>query len=280
MDHRQLHQKALDGLRLAAGKKPLTDVNYGDIAAEAGLPWQTVRRLLGGRERFGEWLNPESVDHAPTPSDSRSRILDSAAKVFARKGYQGASLDEVAADAGMTKGAVYWNFSSKSELFFALLDARFMREVNEHMPRAVESNAANPDRKAALTDMLLDMVARLEQDPDWPRLFIEFMGETRAPEVRERLADMYEHSYRMTVAMIEQINAHAGLPPVGERAQAMAVFWGALIDGLVLAWIVNPQRIHLRSLIPQIVDMLWQGLSPDAEQAPAGLASSPDRLHS
>ena len=58
-------------------------------------------------------------------ADTRGRLLRSAAKVFGRRGFQAASLDEVAADAGFTKGAVYANFESKEDLFLAMLDERF-----------------------------------------------------------------------------------------------------------------------------------------------------------
>lgn len=53
---------------------------------------------------------------------TRERLLDAAAKVIAREGYRGASLDEIADLAGLTKGAVYSNFRSKEELFFELME--------------------------------------------------------------------------------------------------------------------------------------------------------------
>jgi len=96
-------KRALDALKLVATGKPLAEVSYGDIAVEAAMPWQTVKRLLGPREGLEALLNGDS----PEPVDTRDRVLESAARVFARKGYLGASLDEVAADAGLTKGAVY-----------------------------------------------------------------------------------------------------------------------------------------------------------------------------
>src|SRR5207249_2637158 len=71
-----------------------------------------------------------------------------AAHVFAERGYRGASLDLVAAAAGVTKGAVYWNFESKSDLFFALLEERVDRRarelmgLTEHAPREEETAGA------------------------------------------------------------------------------------------------------------------------------------------
>src|SRR5438876_3817962 len=53
---------------------------------------------------------------------TRARLLAAAERVFARRGYYAATLDEIAAEAGFTKGALYYNFASKEELFLALLD--------------------------------------------------------------------------------------------------------------------------------------------------------------
>ena len=60
---------------------------------------------------------------------TRACLMRSAAKVFARRGLQQASIDEVAEDAGFTKGAFYANFKSKEELFLAMLDERFTQRI-------------------------------------------------------------------------------------------------------------------------------------------------------
>ena len=58
---------------------------------------------------------------------TRDYLLQAAAQVFAERGFHGASLDEVAAAAGFTKGAVYSNFKNKEDLFLALLEANQRR---------------------------------------------------------------------------------------------------------------------------------------------------------
>lgn len=61
----------------------------------------------------------------------RARVLHAAGQVFAERGFSAASLDQVAAAAGFTKGAVYSSFGSKDELFLALMDAEVARRVEE-----------------------------------------------------------------------------------------------------------------------------------------------------
>src|SRR6478736_1852586 len=56
--------------------------------------------------------------------EARKELLAAALRVFARRGYREAGVDEIAAEAGYSKGALYWHFSSKAELLTALLDER------------------------------------------------------------------------------------------------------------------------------------------------------------
>lgn len=247
--------RALAALRALAAQKPVDSLRHAEIAQAAGLPWQTVRRLLGPRADFAAWLDPAS--DAAAPGDTRSRILDAAARCFARKGFANASQDEVAAEAGVTKGALYWHFASKHDLFFALLDAR-CAEMDQYLPTAVASAMAAGSPKAALVALISAIVRRLATDPDWPRLFIEFFGQTRDPAVRERLGQRYLQSYADTAALIGA-GIPTGVAPQGDPVDH-AVFWTALIDGLMLAWLANPDSIALESRIVRIIDILWDGL--------------------
>src|ERR1700733_4198504 len=77
----------------------------------------------------------------PQPGDatSREQLLAAAARVFARAGYHGASMSEIAAEARFSKGALYWSFASKEELFFALLD-----ELDEQLRALMTASATAP----------------------------------------------------------------------------------------------------------------------------------------
>lgn len=248
--------RALTALRRLAAAKPLADIGYAEIGAAAGgLPWQTVRSLLGPRERFAAWL--ERPPDAAAPGDTRSRILAAAARCFARKGFASATLDEVATEAGLTKGAVYWHFAGKHDLFFALLDAR-CAEQDQYMPTVIAEAATAGEPKAALIKLISGIVRRLASDPDWPRLFIEFVGQTRDPAVRQRFGQRYLETYADVAEMI-RAGIPTGTPPKGDPDD-LAVFWIALIDGLMLAWLVNPGLIDPEARVARIIDILWDGL--------------------
>jgi len=264
MDAATARQRSMAALRRLAEKRPVESLNYGEIAGEAGLPWQTVKRVLGPRDGLAALLSGE----ASGPLDTRDRVLEAAARVFARKGFLGASLDEVAADAGLTKGAVYWHFKSKNDLFFALLDSRFQGTAEQHVPDAVSPEALAADPKDSLKSLLCGVLSRVKEDPDWPRLFLEFMSQAREPEVRERLATAYRQTYRISADVIAQQHAARHQSPPADPA-LLATFWSALMDGLVMAWLVNPDIVDLDKIVPQLVDLLWRGLDPaNARPAP------------
>jgi AcrR family transcriptional regulator len=123
-----------------------------------------------------------------TQAHTRACLMHSAAKVFARRGLQQASIDEVAADAGYTKGAFYANFKSKEELFLAMLDERFARRIEDiESVIAGEGSAAEKARRGG--DQFAHM---LSADPEWERLFFEFSAyAARDDEFREELVTRY-----------------------------------------------------------------------------------------
>src|SRR5438477_3366087 len=65
--------------------------------------------------------------------EARDELLTAALEVFARRGYRDAGVDEIAAEAGYSKGAVYWHFSGKEELLMALLEERIDAPLRERI---------------------------------------------------------------------------------------------------------------------------------------------------
>src|SRR5919201_966302 len=96
---------------------------------------------------------------------TREHLLEAAAVTFARQGFHRASLDEVAAAAGFSKGAVYSNFKNKENLFLTLLEERLQREFATARD-ALTHDAAVPE--------LSELVSHLMWDDDWTALQLEF----------------------------------------------------------------------------------------------------------
>jgi len=115
-------------------------------------------------------------------------LMQSAAKVFTRRGLQQASIDEVAEDAGFTKGAFYANFKNKEELFLAMLDERFSERIEE-IERVIGGEGTTAQKARRAGDEFTHMIVA---DPEWQRLFFEFTAyAARNEEFRQELVTRY-----------------------------------------------------------------------------------------
>ena len=117
---------------------------------------------------------------------TREHLLAAAAEVFAERGFHGASLDEVAAVAGFTKGAVYSNFKNKEDLFLALFKANYDREMDA-IRAALNDSEVPPEARIS------DFVALIRDQStqggrNFNLLYQEFwLYAARNPEVRKEL---------------------------------------------------------------------------------------------
>lgn len=132
-----------------------------------------------------------------------------AARVYARSGFNGATLDEVAAEAGFTKGAVYGHFGSKENLLVALVDEHLARQIAEQVTM-IDRGGRPWERPIAGSNL---WVAQLREDPDPFRLFVElWMHAQRDDRLRERLADGLSALREMFVGFASESARDAGLP--------------------------------------------------------------------
>src|SRR5262245_46399036 len=145
-------------------------------------------------------------------AQTRRHLLDAAAVVFARKGFHGATIDEVAETAGFTKGAVYSNFENKEDLFFAMVDDRVERQFSI----VSEVLATGPhDRTTQLPHMReLFRSGAIFADDDWELLHLEFvLYAKRNPAAAEKLAHRAAREREFVAQLIEEEHANFGLTP-------------------------------------------------------------------
>ena len=118
------------------------------------------------RPRRSRGRPPASTEGA----DSRTRLLDAAASVFAAKGYRAATVDEVAAAAGLSKGTFYWNFKSKEDLFQTLLEERIDRPARALM----EITRTAPANRATASDVSAGLARLLTGERETLMLLQEY----------------------------------------------------------------------------------------------------------
>jgi AcrR family transcriptional regulator len=170
---------------------------------------------------------------------TRRCLLESAGRVFARRGLSSASVDEVAADAGFTKGAVYANFGSKEELFLEMLEVRFARRL-EDMDRALSTDEP-PEVQARVAGR--DFVDFLSSDPDWRRLFIEAaLHASRDEGFRVKLQEHYARMRERMAALLEARSAAGGFHP-GVPFDQLATMIFAMANGIGFEQFVEPDAV-------------------------------------
>ncbi len=177
---------------------------------------------------------------------TRNELLDAAAAVFARRGYQAATLDEVAEAAGYTKGAVYSNFDSKEDLFFALVDRRIVQESARLASRLSGAPAAaEPKALAGEPESGPDGSHDPQWSMQWLVLAIEFwLHAMRDERTRLVMADQYERFRELTADILDQAYQRAEVePPMPTRD--LAILIEAVGTGLGIQAALDPQRVQL-----------------------------------
>lgn len=247
-----------------AQQLPADKITFAAVAKEAGMHWTAVRRHFGSKQAMRQFLVEKQSDQARSLADTRTRILEAAARVFAERGYAGASLELVAADAGMTKGAVYWHFSSKGDLFHALCERSLKAQIRS-LPDQVNALFASHAPVDALASLLLSRFECCEEGQPDPMLFFEFVASSREPIVKDKLRESFASIFDETGMMIKQMQ-DTGVVHPSVDSESLAIMLQGIINGLTLAWLIHPERVNLPSLIPEVSRILWDGMSPEGKK--------------
>lgn len=177
---------------------------------------------------------------------TRHALLDAAERVFEHRGVAGTSLQEVAAAAGLTRGAVYWHFRDKADLFNAMMD-RAVLPFEAHWLEGAASDAADP--LSRLRELLFDILRQVAVDERLRRVFtisthkVEYVGELNA--IRERHLRVYHQALRRIEVLLRQAAATGELAPeITPKAGARALH--ALVHGLIVDWMLEPSAFDLQ----------------------------------
>jgi len=203
---------------------------------------------------------------------TRHCLMRSAAKLFARHGLDGASIDDVAADAGFTKGAFYANFSSKEELFLAMLEERFSARLAD-IERVADGPAEDVEEQAR--EVGVDFARQLAGDPDWQRLFFEFATRAmRREPFRAELVERYRRLRDGITALFERRLRELGVEsPLAPETLSLMTF--AMANGFALERLLEPDDAP-EDLFADMLVVLFAGVRAlAAESSSAEPAATP-----
>ncbi|MBB2495348.1 TetR family transcriptional regulator [Aquipseudomonas ullengensis] len=192
--------------------------------------------------------------------ETRLQILDAAERIFHDKGVSRTALADIATAAGVSRGAIYWHFQNKVELFQALIDR--LRLPLEDLAQASESDV-EPNPLGRLRELLIRVLQRVEQDPQCRRVseilqhkceYTDDLG-----DLRQKMQTFHlECDQRIEKSLRNAVNK--GQLPATLNCQRAAFSLHAYIDGLQAHWLLCPQQHSLaeqaESLVDALLDML------------------------
>ncbi|GLZ89363.1 TetR family transcriptional regulator [Metapseudomonas resinovorans] len=192
--------------------------------------------------------------------ETRVQILDATERVFHEKGVSRASLAEIAAAAGVSRGAIYWHFENKSDLFQAMLERIHM--PLEQLARASESED-EPDPLGRMHQLLVRLLKRVELDPQSRRIHeilrfkVEYTEELG--DLRQQIQDLSaECDERIAKALRNAVSR--GQLPRDLDCRRAAVSVHAYMEGIQTNWLLAPDGYSLadeaESLVNSLMDML------------------------
>ena len=170
----------------------------------------------------------------------RADLVAAARAVFLRRGFHQASLEEIALEAGWSKGAVFSNFAGKDDLFLAVLDAQNRHRRREQL---AEMRAA-PTLAAALTAAGREMAGAHARDPQWTPLLVEFwIHVSPRDDLRRAVLDLHEHQLDALAELVAELGRRHGktwrIPP-----REVVRGTGAMGRGLALERLLDPDTSY------------------------------------
>src|SRR3954469_19097529 len=196
------------------------------------------------------------------PEGSRNRLLDAAVEVFAERGYERATVDAVVAAAGLSKGTFYWHFSSKAELFQALLEERIDRPIEA----VLELTRTAPAERPTAPDVGAGGagggggVGRLRPErPAILRLWQQYWAAAaRDAEVRERYTARQQRLRDAVVNTLRIRQDTLGAVPFALAPEHLATAFIALALGLGMEAQVDPAAVP-PSLYGDVLALVYDG---------------------
>lgn len=191
---------------------------------------------------------------------TRQQLLDAAEHVFADKGVSRTSLQDIAAAAGTTRGAIYWHFDNKAALFNAMMD-----RVTLPMEQAQRQIGHDPRRDPLdeLVVAMLDALRQIATDARTRRVFevatfkVEYVDELLA--VRDRHLQAQTQCLAEIERSLKEATARRAVVlavPLAHAAQGLH----ALMVGLIQSWLMAPDRGDLEATGAQTLRIYLRGL--------------------
>ena len=194
---------------------------------------------------------------------TRQDLLKAALSVFSQKGYAATTLEDVAKEAGVTRGAIYWHFGSKAELYSALLE-EYSARGSEIVQVAVAEGGSMVE---ILHRIFVRLLTAVENDPALRAVMeINLFKTEYSPELSDTLSKQVENGRILLtgIAQAMEQGIAAGELRSDMEAEDLARAFIAFQNGILHLWLIDPIAFDLGERAPKMAEILIQGLSEKA----------------
>ena len=192
--------------------------------------------------------------------ETRGRILDAAIEVFHSKGVSLSSLEDIAESAGVTRGAIYWHFKNKADIFSALHD-EMHEPIMANLKKAQEDEAENPisNLKEFCIDHLNDLATDEKKRKSASLFFLkcDYSGELSAL-IDEQ--NKKKHTGINATKLIFQRAKDKGLIPTDSDPDFLALSFICYICGIYMEYLRHPELFNIKSQARPLVEQFFIAL--------------------
>jgi TetR/AcrR family acrAB operon transcriptional repressor len=190
---------------------------------------------------------------------TRKQLLQAALTVFGRKGYSAATLEEIASEAGLTRGAIYWHFDGKEALYKALVTER-SAGINL---LAEEILAGDGTPREILRRLLLELFRYVEENDEYQALLELAVSKVEVTTGLESIMEETTRGRRLLAKFLADI-LRQGIA-IGEFRSNLPVEDAAIalvgyLNGLGLIWIQDPEAFSILGRADALVDVFFKGI--------------------
>lgn len=179
--------------------------------------------------------------------DTRGAIIDAAVTLIADRGFSATSVEDIAGEAGVAKGSVFYNFGSKSALFEAVIV-----EGVQRLTAALRAAREGLDGRAALEALITELLAQIQAHPDFAKLIVAEIFRT-GRDWQESIRLVRNESFAVFAEVVE-----ASWPERDASLTAATLFGGTIVAGL--EWLAfqphrSPEDVR-RAVLATLLDPL------------------------
>ncbi|MDO8904755.1 TetR family transcriptional regulator [Hydrogenophaga sp.] len=199
---------------------------------------------------------------------TRNSLLDAAEHLFQANGVSRTSLNEIATTAGTTRGAIYWHFKDKADLFNAMME-RVTMPLESTLESTARDASSNVNPLLLLRDSMMGALKQTANDDQTRRVFevathkVEYVTEMQA--VRDRHLQVRNECVAMTEKALREAVIREGIQlPIPLPIAALGLH--VIIDGLIQNWLLAPEAFDLETCGRGTVDVYFAGLGFDLKE--------------